>query len=306
MITRVAVPVHRLDAGRVIHVRHRRNRRSDHVELVDSEQVLLFLRHGNTMFVTQPGDEQHVRTVRVEIEPGRDVLPQHRRRERPKGFAELDLEVQQPLHRRGSRIAEDRPRAERARSELHPALVPADRQAGRQRPGTAIDEFRVVENFEPRSGRSESLTNRRSIVVRAEIRTIHSVTPGRCRTARPTVVHVIRAEGGTHCTASVTGRRLYPDLIEGPRLEQLAVCDAVQGYAAGEAEVALPAFLRDSSCQPEHDLLGDALDARCKVHVLLAETTLRTSRWPAEQRMEATVRHAQAGAVVEIVQVDPE
>ena len=49
------------------------------------------------------------------------VFGQHHRRERPKPLAELDLQVHVRLHRRRAGIAQDRPRAEGPRAELHPA-----------------------------------------------------------------------------------------------------------------------------------------------------------------------------------------
>ena len=75
------------------------------------------------------GDQQHVGAVGVELEPVGDVFAQHRGRERPERFAILDLEIERRLHRGRARIAEDRAGAERARSEFHAPLEPADRLA---------------------------------------------------------------------------------------------------------------------------------------------------------------------------------
>ena len=44
------------------------------------------------------GDQQHIRTVGVELEPLRDALAQHRWRERPEGLAELHFQVEHALH----------------------------------------------------------------------------------------------------------------------------------------------------------------------------------------------------------------
>ena len=53
------------------------------------------------------------------------TFAQHRRSERPKGFAVLHLQVEYGLHARRSRVAQDRSGAERARAELHAPLKPA-------------------------------------------------------------------------------------------------------------------------------------------------------------------------------------
>ncbi len=78
------------------------------------------------------GDQGHVGAVGVGVEPLGQVLAQHRGREGAKRFTVLDLEVERPLHGRGTRIAQDRARAQGARPELHAPLEPADRPAGRE------------------------------------------------------------------------------------------------------------------------------------------------------------------------------
>ena len=101
--------------------------RARHVELLDAPQrVRLPAGSGRRRCAAHIGDQQHVRTVAVELEPVGDVLAQHRRRERPERFAELDLQVHHRLHLRRPRVAEDRPSPERARPELHAALQQPD------------------------------------------------------------------------------------------------------------------------------------------------------------------------------------
>ena len=56
----------------------------------------------------------------------------------------------------------------------------------------------------------------------------------------------------------------------------------------------------------QHDVLQHRLDRGRDVHVLLLEPGLGIARRRAEQRVEALVRHGQPGAVVEIVEIEPE
>ena len=51
-------------------------------------------RHGAAPVLAHIGDDQHVGAVGIELEPVGDVLAQHRRRERPKALAILDLQIE--------------------------------------------------------------------------------------------------------------------------------------------------------------------------------------------------------------------
>ena len=72
-------------------MRHRRDARARHVELVDPEQLLLLARHFAAMALADRGDHEHVGTVDIDVEPVRHVLAQDRRRKRAKALAVLDL-----------------------------------------------------------------------------------------------------------------------------------------------------------------------------------------------------------------------
>ena len=67
-----------------------------------------------------------------------------------------------------------------------------------------------------------------------------------------------------------------------------------------------PGLARDRGGELEHHLLGDRLDRRGQVHFALGERRFGLARRRAEQRIEARVGHRQPGAVVEVVQVQPE
>ena len=88
--------------------------------------------------------------------------------------------------------------------------------------------------------------------------------------------------------------------------QQLAVGDAVQRNATGQADVLGAGFLLHRPGQPQHDLLRYRLDRGGEVHVLLGQELFGRAARPAEQRGELVVRHAQAGAIVEVGLVEAE
>src|SRR5207249_11361708 len=77
----------------------------------------------------------------VELEPVRDALAQHARREGPEALAELDLQVHDRLHARRAGVAQDAAVAERARPEFHPPLEPADDLLLGEEACAALDEL---------------------------------------------------------------------------------------------------------------------------------------------------------------------
>ena len=91
-----------------------------------------------------------------------------------------------------------------------------------------------------------------------------------------------------------------------PVAQHLAVGDAVERDAAGEAQVLLAGLLGETARQAQHHLLDHRLDRRGEVHVALLEQHLRLARRAAEQRVEALVRHRKPGAVIEVVEIEPE
>src|SRR5439155_14030632 len=95
------------------------------------------------------GDQQHVRAVEAgrRVEPLVRVFAKDRRRERAKALAEFDLQVQRRLHLRRARVAENAPRAQRPRPELHPALEPADDLALRQPAGDLREQLLLAGNL---------------------------------------------------------------------------------------------------------------------------------------------------------------
>src|SRR4051812_9333685 len=138
---RVGFLVDGLDACRVVDVRHRRDRRARHVQLLDAEELLLFLGHRDAVLLAYVGDQQHVRALALDLEVLRRVLGEHRRSERAERLAVLDLEVELPLHRGRTRVAQDRAAAEGPRTEFHAALEPPQRLAFGQRLCRLLDDL---------------------------------------------------------------------------------------------------------------------------------------------------------------------
>src|SRR6185436_11957037 len=98
----------------------------------------------------------------VELEPSRQMLAQHARRERTEALAELDLQVHHGLHLPRAGVAEDAPIAERAGAELHPTLEPADDLLLGEESGRALDQVRRRELLRDRARRRDE---RRDLLV---------------------------------------------------------------------------------------------------------------------------------------------
>src|SRR5205823_2866745 len=96
------------------------------------------------------------------------------------------------------------------------------------------------------------------------------------------------------------------DLGGGEFRPEIAAAHAVERYAAREAKIFLTSFSLNTFCELEDNLLRDGLDRGGEVHLALRQPLLGLARRPAEQRVELAVGHAQAGAVVEVLEVEAE
>ena len=305
MKVRIGFLVHRLDATRIVDVRHRRDVRARHVQLVDAEQLLFLGGHDAAATLNHRRHHQHVGAVALDVEILVDVLAQHRRREGTKRLAILHLEIERLLHRGRARVAQDGARAERTRSELHAALHPAHRLLIGQRLGGLVDHLRMVEARELGAGRGQALGNLVVGVLGAEVGASHAIHMA-VELARLAHEAVIGGIGRAHRAAGITGRRLHPDVVEDVLAQQLAVGDAVQRHAAGQADVPGAGFLADRAAETKHDLLGDGLDRRREIHVDLRQLFLGCAALDAEHIGELVVRHAEASAIVEVGLVEAE
>src|SRR5262249_5009178 len=155
---------------------------------------------------------------------------------------------------RRPRVADDRPTAQRARTELHPALHETDDSFVREERGYFIGEVAWRRTARLVAVRRQK---RRDVLVgrsRAEKRAAHAVgelrraaanrrrplpRAGRLRAgARLPEVPVPQRQRDAHSAARVARGRLNPDLLEGPFATQASVADAVQRNAAGETQIA--------------------------------------------------------------------
>ncbi len=162
-------------------------------------------------------------------------------RERPEGLAVLDLQVQHLLHASGERASPriERPPSARGPNSMRPWNQPT-RLAVRERARTSRRSARSSEQRREARARGARGAARMSagLEARAEIATAHRVARA-VRLARLAEVHVVGGERRAERAAGVARRRLDPDALEGAVAQQLAVGDAVERDAAGEAEVLL-------------------------------------------------------------------
>ena len=92
----------------------------------------------------------------------------------------------------------------------------------------------------------------------------------RCRLHRLDGVAALpgHRQRGSERGAGVAGRRLDPDLVEGPLSPEAGVCHAVEGHTPGKGDPALPGPALEPPRQLEHHLLEADLDAGGEVGVL--------------------------------------
>src|SRR5262245_41998517 len=91
VIERIGLAMHRLHASGIIDVRDCRNTGPWDVELLDPKQLLLVAGHFAAMALEDRGDDEHVGTVDIDVEPFREVLAEDRGSKRAKALAVLDL-----------------------------------------------------------------------------------------------------------------------------------------------------------------------------------------------------------------------
>src|SRR5262249_59985969 len=98
------------------------------------------------LYITHRRHKEHVWALLpgLHVEPFVAIFRQHTRGERPETLAELDLQVHGRLHLWRTRVAEDAARPEGSRTELHPAVQPADHLPIRQKFGDVLDQLRLV------------------------------------------------------------------------------------------------------------------------------------------------------------------
>ena len=240
------------------------------MELFDAKQRLLGRRHLAPMLLGHVGHEQHVGAVGVEIEPARDVFAEHGRREGPEGLTIFHLQVQQGLHGRRARIAEDRARSEGARAELHASLEPADRFAVGQRLHGRFNQLVIGHRGESGAELGQTRLDLGLAEGWAEVGAVHGVQG---RGGRPGLVpkYVISAEGRAQGATGVSGCRLDPHALEAAVPQDFAIRHAVERDATGEAEILCTSLRGEGAGEAQQHFLGNQLDRGCEIQVALGE-----------------------------------
>ena len=110
----------------------------------------------------------------------------------------------------------------------------------------------------------------------------------------------------TDRAAGIAGRRLDPDFGDGAIAQNLAVSDAIKRNATGKAKRDMPVSAASDRAEPQHDFLGHRLDRSGEVHFALGQPHFGLARRAAEERVKTRIGHGQPGAIVEIVEIEPE
>src|SRR5450755_3495632 len=281
---------------------HARDFRTRNIELVDSKQSLLVSTHSATLGFFDIGRDQHVRAIRSKVELFRYVFPQYCRRERPKAPAIFDLQIEARLHAWRSRVAQDRTRAERARTEFHTTLKPSHRLLPGKGLSCRRDHLVLAEHGERCSGCGHSPLDLPLREARTEIRTAHSIrTIGFARLA---FEEMVGCEGCSHGTAGIARGRLNPDAIEAAVPQNPSVGDAIERYAASEAKISRAGLFSKAARQPQHGLIQHRLDRGSNIHVKACQQMIGASHRLSKQCGKTIVGHGEAGAVVEVRHID--
>src|SRR5262245_4116756 len=189
---------------------------------------------------------------------------ENRRGKRTERLTELDLDVDDVLHVRASRISENTSTPERARSPFEPTVEPADDFACPEMSDHALDHRFGVFNLLIRDivVAKKCVDGIRPMVL-APIGVLHDEPPWSAEH------HMLCDECRTQRSASVAGGRLHIDVLEWCFFEQLGIRYAVQSHAAGQTKLLEAGLPLQVSRHLEEGLFGDELDARGDVGIVL-------------------------------------
>src|SRR6267154_6164719 len=110
-----------LHACRIVDVRNGRKRGAFELQLVDPGHLSLFVRQDDPQLRSDRSDNRHIRAWPVLLEVVGYPFGKHRWCKWSKRFPVLDLQIHHRLHVSTAWVTEDRPPAESAGPELHPA-----------------------------------------------------------------------------------------------------------------------------------------------------------------------------------------
>ena len=223
------------------------------------------------------GDQQHIRAVRVELEPVGDVLAQHRGREGPEAsrYFTLRLSVFCMVGERGSPRIERAPSA-RGPNSMRPWNQPTALPVG-QRVRAVSRSARRRQHVEiARRPRCSRASMSACAIGGPEIGAVHARRVRRAACARlspndddrpasaaPSAPPASPAAGWIQMRSKLPSRRILPLATQ-----LSATPPARQRFSA-------PVSARERARQPQHDLLGHRLDRGGEIHVPLREQLLR-------------------------------
>ena len=208
--------------------------------------------------------------------------------------------------RRRARVAEDRAVAQRARTELHAALEPAERLAfARGRPRRVAISAASSSDFEARACALEPRLDLglRELPGRGRRRAWRRRSTG----AALAELHVVADERRTQRAAGVAGRRLHPDLCRtAPSRRTLPLATQLSATPPARQRLRMPVSLRSERVRRSTiSSVTACIDAARSMWCCVSSSSgLRGG--PPNSVVELAVRHRQAGAVVEVRQVEPE
>ena len=216
-------------------------------------------------------DVQHVaRRIMVhgvgQLEIDFCALGENRWSEGTIGFAKLDFGVDDVLHRRISRVGKNAAGSQSARAPLKASLKPANDLALLQAIHHLVDQAVVVFDLLVRDLLAiQKIPDFGRSIFLAPVGVVHAKSPGISQQ------HVVRPQRSSQCAAAISGRRLYEQLLEWRLPQDALVGNTVEAHAAGNAQPLHAGLFVNTSCQAQQNFLGDLLDARGDISVVLVE-----------------------------------
>lgn len=189
--------------------------------------------------------------------------------------------------------------AERAGSEFHGALKPADSFSLCEQLSDAFREhFFVGQLFVADAIFEQYRLNMRGF--EAGARQACAAAIGSWGFSRLTEQLMPDEQGSAQCCAGITRGRLHPDASKGTILLQSGIGDTVQSDAPGHNKIFELRLLMHVTRHVEEQFFSDHLDTGSQIHVALQEWRFRGAGWDAEQTCESPIRHSETVAVLEV------
>ena len=124
--------------------------------------------------------------------------------------------------------------------------------------------------------------------------------------ARLTEMLMVGSERRADGAAGIARGRLDPDALEGSIAQYLAVSHAIEGDAAGKAEIVDRYVFAEERVMRSIDLLSDLLHRGREIHITLLRAGSPDRVAAHRTGRETSVSHGQSGRIVEVALVEPE